>query len=203
MPRTCVACRSEAPKQALVRIVRAPDGRALLDVTGKLPGRGAYICLNSECLKKARKSGALSRALRTEITEECWGELERCVQRYGEGKGQRELHGELCSLLGMSRRAGALLIGSDAVREAKGRPLLLLTARDVSEGTLRFAEGRAQWQRLALPLNSEALSRALGAGNVQVAALPLRSGLADKVRALAGRLEGLEADAGSNFTGKA
>ena len=86
-PRTCVACRTEAPKRALVRVVRTPEGSAVLDVTGKLPGRGAYICLNPECLHRARKTGALSRALKTSLTDACWEDLERCIEHYAEEHG--------------------------------------------------------------------------------------------------------------------
>ena len=54
--RKCTGCGEQKPKKELVRVVKTPDGEILLDLTGKASGRGAYICNNAECLKKARKS---------------------------------------------------------------------------------------------------------------------------------------------------
>jgi predicted RNA-binding protein YlxR (DUF448 family) len=61
--RTCVACRTERDKHDLVRIVRGPDGRVMLDATGKASGRGAYLCADPACWTKAQKSRAVQRAL--------------------------------------------------------------------------------------------------------------------------------------------
>ena len=54
--RQCLGCREMKPKRELVRVVRAPDGSVSLDFKGKSPGRGAYVCPNEECLKKAATS---------------------------------------------------------------------------------------------------------------------------------------------------
>ena len=54
--RQCVGCREMKDKRALIRAVKSPQGEVSLDFTGKKPGRGAYVCPNSECLKRARKS---------------------------------------------------------------------------------------------------------------------------------------------------
>lgn len=72
------------PKIELIRIVRTPEGDIKLDTTGKLNGRGAYICKSAECLKKAQKTGALSRAFGTEIPEEIFAELERKLSDAGQ-----------------------------------------------------------------------------------------------------------------------
>lgn len=77
--RMCTACREMKPKNELMRIVRTPEGDIKLDPTGKLNGRGAYICKSAECLKKARKTGALSRAFGAAIPEELFDELERTL----------------------------------------------------------------------------------------------------------------------------
>ena len=61
--RQCLACRERKPKSDLIRIVRTPDGKVEIDMTGRLQGRGAYCCRNRECLKKIIKSGAAARAL--------------------------------------------------------------------------------------------------------------------------------------------
>ena len=60
--RQCVGCREKKPKPELIRVVRAPEGDISLDARGKAAGRGAYLCPDPECLKKARKSRALERA---------------------------------------------------------------------------------------------------------------------------------------------
>jgi hypothetical protein len=73
--RTCVACRQEAGKGALVRVVRGPDGTAMVDRTGAAPGRGAYVHSTSACLETARKRRALERSLKTSVGPEVWAEL--------------------------------------------------------------------------------------------------------------------------------
>ena len=74
--RMCTACREMKPKNELVRIVKTPEGDIKLDLTGKLNGRGAYICKSPECLKKARKANALSRAFETAVKDEVYITLE-------------------------------------------------------------------------------------------------------------------------------
>lgn len=74
--RMCTGCREMKPKMELVRIVKTTDGQIRLDATGKLNGRGAYICKNAECLKKAKKANALSRAFETSVCAEVYENLE-------------------------------------------------------------------------------------------------------------------------------
>ena len=74
--RRCVGCMESKEKRSLIRIVRAPDGTISLDATGKKSGRGAYICPNSDCLKKARKGNRLGKSLEIEIPEEIYAGLE-------------------------------------------------------------------------------------------------------------------------------
>ena len=74
--RQCVGCREMKDKKALLRIVKTPEGEILLDSTGKKSGRGAYVCPDPECLKKARKSRALERAFDTAIPAEVYDALE-------------------------------------------------------------------------------------------------------------------------------
>ena len=68
--RTCLGCRTRNSKDELVRIARTPDGRVVLDRTGRAGGRGAYLCPDPTCLAKALKKGALARALRTGVPAE-------------------------------------------------------------------------------------------------------------------------------------
>lgn len=65
------------PKLELMRVVRTPDGSIVLDKTGKVSGRGAYLCKNEECFKKSVKSKALSRALEVQVEDEILLALEK------------------------------------------------------------------------------------------------------------------------------
>ena len=67
--RMCVGCREMKPKLSLLKVVRPKEGDAHIDRVGKAPGRGAYVCPNIECLRKAQKTRALERALDTKIEE--------------------------------------------------------------------------------------------------------------------------------------
>ena len=75
--RQCMGCRERRAKRELIRVVRCTDGSVSLDFSGKLNGRGAYICPNLECLKKARKSKALDRSLEVTIPEEVYDRLQK------------------------------------------------------------------------------------------------------------------------------
>lgn len=70
--RQCVGCRTMKPKTELVRIIRTPSNEVCLDKTGKMNGRGAYICPLLDCYNKAVKSKALERTLKIEIQEEVY-----------------------------------------------------------------------------------------------------------------------------------
>ena len=74
--RMCVGCREMKPKAQLLRVVRPQEGEVHIDRTGKAPGRGAYICGQRECFRKARKSRALERALEAQIGEDVFDQLE-------------------------------------------------------------------------------------------------------------------------------
>ncbi|MDR1875343.1 MAG: DUF448 domain-containing protein [Synergistaceae bacterium] len=187
-PRTCVACREESFRRALIRVVRSPGGVVLLDERGKLPGRGAYLCARRECIERARKTGALSRALKAELPADLFERLEKYVDSGGAGYDGVRIRRELRSLLGLSRRSGTLHIGTDSVKSQCAKsPLLILTAADCSESVGAIAErrtGDAKHEHLRLPLSVEELSAALGAVNVQAIALPERNGLADRIKML-------------------
>jgi len=77
--RMCVGCREMKPKAQLLRVVKPQEGEAHIDLTGKSPGRGAYICAQVECFKKARKSRALERALDAKIDEAVFDQLEASI----------------------------------------------------------------------------------------------------------------------------
>ena len=74
--RQCTGCRTTFQNRELIRVVHGPDGSITLDFKGKAPGRGAYVCPNPDCLKKARKSRALERAFSCPIPDEVYEALE-------------------------------------------------------------------------------------------------------------------------------
>ena len=73
--RMCTGCHEMKPKKELIRVVKTPEGEIKVDFTGKLNGRGAYICKNAECFEKAQKQKALARAFECQITDEVYAEL--------------------------------------------------------------------------------------------------------------------------------
>ena len=85
--RQCLGCREMKPKKELIRVVRSPEGTVSVDLHGKASGRGAYVCSDTECLKRAVKSKALSRALDTEIPPEVYEELLRQMEVRTDGAG--------------------------------------------------------------------------------------------------------------------
>ena len=68
--RQCVGCGEMKNKKEMLRVIKTSEEEILLDTTGKKNGRGAYICPNGECLKKAIKSKGLERSLKTTIPQE-------------------------------------------------------------------------------------------------------------------------------------
>ena len=68
--RQCIGCRTQKPKKELIRVVRSPEGSVSLDFRGKAPGRGAYLCRDAACLRKAVKTRSLERSLSVPIPED-------------------------------------------------------------------------------------------------------------------------------------
>lgn len=73
--RQCLGCREMKPKRELIRVVRSPEGQISLDFKGKASGRGAYVCPDAQCLKKAVKAKALERAFSCQIPQEIYDRL--------------------------------------------------------------------------------------------------------------------------------
>lgn len=78
--RQCLGCREMKPKRELIRAVRSPEGEISLDFKGKASGRGAYICPDKECLKKAIKARALERAFSAPIPPEVYEQLQQQME---------------------------------------------------------------------------------------------------------------------------
>ena len=85
--RQCVGCREMKEKRELIRVVKSPEGEVSLDFRGKKPGRGAYLCPQAECLKKARKSRALERAFSQALPPEVYEGLEEEMKKGGDEDG--------------------------------------------------------------------------------------------------------------------
>lgn len=79
--RMCVGCREMKPKKELLRVVKSAEGNVSFDRTGKLSGRGAYICASEACLQKAVKARMLERALDKKIDEALYDQLARELLR--------------------------------------------------------------------------------------------------------------------------
>ncbi len=75
--RQCMGCRERKEKRQLIRVVRTPQGNVQLDFSGKLSGRGAYLCPDAACLAKAQKARALERSLDVAIPQEVYERLAR------------------------------------------------------------------------------------------------------------------------------
>ena len=75
--RQCMGCRERKAKRELIRVVRTPEGEVSLDFGGKMNGRGAYLCPDPACLKKAIRSKALDRSLEVAIPQEVYDRLEK------------------------------------------------------------------------------------------------------------------------------
>lgn len=83
--RQCLGCRTMFPKRELIRVVRSPEGELSLDFKGKAPGRGAYLCPNPECLKKARKARAIERAFSVTVPDAVYEALEKRMEEETHG----------------------------------------------------------------------------------------------------------------------
>lgn len=79
--RQCIGCRQMKDKKSLVRILKNDDG-IMLDETGKKNGRGAYICPNADCLKKAIASKGLERSFKMAVDGEVYEDLKRSFEKF-------------------------------------------------------------------------------------------------------------------------
>ena len=78
--RKCTGCGVMKEKRELVRVVRSKEGEVSLDLVGKKPGRGAYICKNAECLRLAKKAKRIERALECQISTELYDIMEKEIE---------------------------------------------------------------------------------------------------------------------------
>ena len=74
--RKCTGCGEMKPNKELVRVVKSPEGEVSLDLTGRKPGRGAYVCPRVDCLRLARKARRLEKAFSCPIPAEVYDRME-------------------------------------------------------------------------------------------------------------------------------
>ncbi len=75
--RQCVGCARMKEKKEMIRVIKTPEEEIMLDITGRKNGRGAYLCADPECLRKARKSKGLERSLKAVIPDAVYDSLEK------------------------------------------------------------------------------------------------------------------------------
>lgn len=78
--RKCINCGADKPKEELIRIVRTAENRVKIDKTGRINGRGAYICLSNKCLEDVIKSNKISKTLKLEIDKSIYTDLEKEIE---------------------------------------------------------------------------------------------------------------------------
>ena len=141
--RQCIGCMTSRPKKELVRVVRAPSGEISIDLVGKKPGRGAYLCPNPDCLTKAKKKKALERCFEQPVPAEVYDALARqlAAAKKNNAPAKPKLPPEeaLFQALSLCRKAGALTMGFDAVEDAcvKSKAWLVMVASDASAKTVQ------------------------------------------------------------------
>jgi hypothetical protein len=125
--RSCISCRNTRDKKELLRFVLAPDRTLIPDLLSKLPGRGAYTCLNRECLRSAALKGQFARAFKGEVKFDGADQLiDQLVARLEERIG---------SYLSLANKAGKVVSGSDLVMESikKRKSGFVFIAIDISK----------------------------------------------------------------------
>ncbi|MBP3442142.1 MAG: YlxR family protein [Clostridia bacterium] len=80
--RKCTGCGEMKPKKELVRVVKTPDDKVLIDLTGRVNGRGAYICPDEKCLRIARKSKRIEKSFQMQIPDEVYDKMEEELKNH-------------------------------------------------------------------------------------------------------------------------
>lgn len=186
--RKCTGCQEMKDKRELIRIVRNDAGEFSLDRTGKKPGRGAYICPNTECLAKAQKSKGLERSFKAPVPKDVYEAL--LAQLEGE-----EIMRKFYSLLGLCKRANKVAGGEVAAEEAiRGKKAcLVIVAGDASANTKKKFHNSASFYEVPiLELGTKAdLGRAVGE-EIRAVLVVTEAGFAAKLQQLAQTAENAE-----------
>ena len=119
--RTCITTGQTLPPHRLIRFVAAPDGYAIADLAGKLPGRGAWVTASEDAIREAEKRGHFKRALGGGLLSD-----DQTIMMIA-----AQLRARVLSIAGLARRSGILLGGSGKLL-AEGHCVGLLAADDAS-----------------------------------------------------------------------
>lgn len=126
--RSCLGCRTSKDKDHLIRFVLTPEMEILPDLENRLPGRGAYTCINGRCLAAAVEQRQFKRSFKHDVTVMPADQLVEYVRQ--------QLYGRIIGLVGLANKAGLITAGGSMVIDAlKGKrmPGLVIVATDVSE----------------------------------------------------------------------
>lgn len=126
--RSCVGCRTSKDKAFLLRFVLTPETEIMPDLENRLPGRGAYTCVDKRCLAAAIEQRQFKRSFKHDVTVM---PAEQMVEHV-----RQQLHGRIIGLIGLANKAGLITGGGSMVLDAlKGKkmPGLVIVATDVSE----------------------------------------------------------------------
>lgn len=176
--RSCIACRTAKGKNELLRFVLAPDGTVVPDIQSKLPGRGAYTCLNSACVMKAASGKQFARAFKTEVRGAGGEHLVSLVAARMEER--------IASYLSLANKAGKVVSGSAMVMESlKGakKPGVVFLASDISADIgekVLYLVSRAGAEHFSI-FDKDKLGSLLGKGLRSVVALQ-ESGFVEQVK---------------------
>ena len=167
--RTCVGCRTSRPRAELIRYVLSPAQQLLVDYRQKLPGRGVYTCCDLACVARAVERRQLQRGLKCMTLQVATDEV---ILALGEALRQR-----IESLLGMARKSGQIISGSQAVLTALKSgtdPAFVLISDDISAGIAEKVRSSAAARRVELLqlFGKDRIGGILGKGERSVAALP-------------------------------
>ena len=136
--RSCIGCRSVQEKTELIRYVCDPAGQLQVDYRSKLPGRGAYTCIDRECVTAAIKKNSFSRTFKQPVSSPDSGALLQVVAL--------SLQTRILNLIGMARKAGSVVSGSNSVLQELAKPSasFLVVATDAAAGTADKILNRAK-----------------------------------------------------------
>ena len=185
--RRCIASGDSRPRDAMLRFVIDPGGALVPDLGENLPGRGLWVSAERAALVKACESGLFARAARRPIAV-----APDLIDEVG-----RQLAARTLDILGLARRAGALVTGFDKVQRAliEGRVAVLVEASDGARHGRARLGGLARDIPVVAQFDGAALSRSLGRENVvHVALAPGR--LADRFLRESARLASVRAETG-------
>ena len=126
--RSCLGCRASKDKNLLLRFVQTPEMEILPDLESRLPGRGAYTCVDKRCLAAAIEQRQFKRSFKQDVT------VMPAVQFIEHVRQQ--LYGRIIGLIGLANKAGLITGGGSMVIDAlkgKNKPGLVIVATDISE----------------------------------------------------------------------